>query len=139
MSMLLVQDDDEKIVKSRPGMMFGVKGNQGSDPGENLMDVGEAHVNGLPDPSLGGQNASGFINGFSMGIRSLFSRTQPFMGQMATAPVITNPIQGEVGQSNRADRLYAGVMNQFVQYTPSLGQYAPSYVGLLPEKLQVTK
>lgn len=139
MSMLLVQDDDEKIVKTRPSMMFGVKGNQGDNPGENPMHVGEAHITGVPDPAVGGQNGSGFLNGFSMGIRSLFNRTQPFMGQTVKAPEITNPIQGEVGQSNRADRLYAGVLNQFVQYTPTLGQYAPSYVGLLPEKMQVRK
>lgn len=129
---LLVHDEDKQIVKTRPGMMFAAQGNQADDPGEDLQTVGSARIPKLPDPSVGGENGSRIRNGYTVGIRSLFNRTQPFMGQMAKAPAITNPVQGDVGQSNRADRLYQGVLNQFVQYTPTLSQSAQSFVGKLP-------
>lgn len=129
---LLVHDEDAQIVKMRPSTMFASIGTQADDPGEDLQTVGSAEISKLPDPAIGGQNGSRIRNGYTMGIRSLFNRTQPFMGQMAKAPAITNPVQGDVGMSSRADRLYQGVLNQFVQYNPTLAQSASSFVGVLP-------
>lgn len=133
MSVFLVYDEDTVIQRARPGQMYAAQGTQGDNPGQDLQTVGSANIPDLPDPAVGGQNGSRFLNGFTIGIRSLFNRTQPFMGQMATAPAITNPVQGDVGVNNRATRQYAGVLNQFVQYTPSLAQTAESFVGTLPK------
>lgn len=130
---LLIDREDELIDSYRPQTdNSSPTVTQANTPDENAQHVGERRMNALPDPSVGGVNASGILNGFSTGIRSLFNRQQPFSGAVATPPATTNPVQGDVGNSNRSSRLYAGVMNQLVQYTPGSTSYAAAYVGAVP-------
>jgi hypothetical protein len=99
------------------------------NPGQDSMAVGGVTIPELPSASIGGQNASKNQNGYSAGFKSMRQRIQPFLGAMAKPPAIQNGVQGQVGNTNRAGKLHAGVMNQLVQYTPSQIAYVASYVG----------
>ena len=96
--------------------------------GVDLMHVVPVDASTLPNPAVGGEQGSRIRNGFSTGIRSLFTRQQPFSGAVATPPAIDNPVIGEVGQNNGAGKLYAGVMNQAVQYSGAMGALNINYV-----------
>jgi hypothetical protein len=102
---------------------------QQDDPGNDLQALGGVKVPELPDPAIGGENGSRIRNGFSTGFRSYRNRIAAFTGAMASPPAIENPVQGNVGQNNRAGKLHAGVMNQLVQYVPDQASYVASYVG----------
>lgn len=102
---------------------------QTDNPDRDLQLVGGVQLAELPSPSVGGQNGSGTLNGYSTGFRPLTARTQPFSGAMAKPPAITNAVIGTVGQSGRAGRLYAGVMDQLSGYNPSETTAAKAYVG----------
>jgi len=83
----------------------------------------------LPDPTVGGVNGGGTI-GYSTGFKSWASRWQAFTGRVLGFAPIINPVQGQVGLTNRANRLRSGVLNQLVQYTASMPDYAASFVGI---------
>lgn len=102
---------------------------QAANIGHDLQTVGGVKVPELPDPAIMGQNASGRQNGYSVGFFGRRATRAPFMGAMAKPPAITNAVQGNVGVNNRASKLWAGVMDQLVQYTPNQGIYAATYVG----------
>ncbi len=97
-------------------------------PGENPNGFGGDKAYRLPDPAVGGENASGEQNGYSTGFVSFFTRTQRFRGAVATPPPVRNPVQGNVGMNNRQAALYAGVMNQGSVYNPSQMQYNAAWV-----------
>ena len=136
MSVLFLVDREQAVIDSYQPQTDETSPvvTQADNPGENPQGGPVAHLSGLPDPAVGGVKASGILNGFSTGFRSLFTRQQPFTGAVASPPAITNPVQGNVGQSNRAAQLYAGVMNQLVQYTPSQASYVAAYVGNIPTR-----
>jgi len=98
-------------------------------PGHDPSGIGGDKGYNLPDPSVGGQNASGKQNGFSTGFRSMFTRLQSFRGAVAKPPAVHNPVQGEVGMNNRQAALYAGVMSQNATYAPATSQYNAIWVG----------
>jgi len=96
---------------------------QADDPGADLQSVGGASIPALPSPSVGGQNGSRIRNGFSTGFRGFRQRIAALTGIVVVAPPIRNPVQGDVGRTNRVASLYAGVRDQQVQYSaadPSL-------------------
>lgn len=103
---------------------------QADNPGENLQKIGEDVPPPLPSASIGGENASGYQNGFSTGFRSFAQRFARFNGAMAKLPAIQNPVQGNVGVNNREGSLYAGVMNQMVQYTADQSKLAMQITGV---------
>jgi len=133
MSVMILVDRERDLIDSyRPHTANSspvVK--QADDVGEDLQTIGAPNGSNLPTPSVGGLNASSIRNGFSTGIRSLFNRQQPFSGAVQSAPGVTNSVQGEVGSTGRASRLYAGVMDQRTQYVASQ-DFATAYVGALP-------
>ena len=106
--------------------------------GNNLQSVGGTALSELPDPSIGGVNGVKILNGFSNGFRSMFNRLQAFSGAVLQAPSISNSVQGNVGTTARASKLYAGVMNQLVSYTPSQVAYVPSYIGAVTPQTVTT-
>lgn len=117
MAILPTLNEADLIDAYRPRTAFvAPEVTQADNPHRDLQRVGGVSLPELPDPTIGGENGSRIRNGFSTGFANRFAK---FNGAMAKPPAITNPIQGEVGQSGRADRLYAGVMNQLVQYTPA--------------------
>jgi len=132
MSMFLI-DRETKVIDSFAPQIDNTapRVTQADDPGEDLQSIGGAKLPELPDPAVGGENGSRIRNGYSTGFRSLFARQQPFSGAVASPPAITNAVQGDVGLSNRADRLYAGVMNQMTSYSP-VQDFALRYVGAMP-------
>ena len=130
---LLANRDDKVIDSTRPGIEFtSPRVTQQDDPDANRQTSYAAPRPELPQADIGGLPASKIFNGFSNGFKSLFTRQQPFSGAVATPPGISNPVQGEVGKTNRASRLYAGVMNQLVGYESSQRSGA-AYVGILPD------
>lgn len=135
MSVLVLMPSDMDEVQDtgryRLGATGGAQTHQ-ADPGEALMTVGENVPAHLPDASTGGQNGTGQNLGYSTGFVGIRQRLQPFMGAVIQVPREQLPVQGNVGASNRAGRLYAGVMDQLTQYTPSQADYVSSYVGPVP-------
>lgn len=133
MSFIMDDPEVELIDSYRPGNVAGpLRQTQADVPGEDLVAIPVPGPLGLPSPSIGGQPGSGIRNGYSTGFQSQFTRTQPFRGAMITAPQTRNVVIGEVGRSNRADNLYAGVMDQLTDYKSTLASYAGSYVGVMP-------
>lgn len=133
MSVMLIDREAETIDEYRPRVSeTALKVTQADDANEDLQTVGGTKLPELPDPAVGGANGSRIRNGYSTGFRSLFTRQQPFSGAVATPPAITNPVQGDVGVSNRGARLRAGVMNQAATYTPAQS-FALAYVGAMPD------
>lgn len=132
MSYLMIDREDEIIdyTRERTDYVSPVV-TQADDPGQDLQRVGGVKLSELPDPTVGGVNGSGVRNGYSTGFRPLTARTQPFLGGMAKPPAITNAVIGTVGQSGRAGRLYAGVMDQLTNYSPTELDTAKAYVGKL--------
>lgn len=130
--MFLIDQETQKIDTARP-----VTNNrapyvsQADDPGSDLQSMGQAHKPNLPDPSVGGENGSRFLLGFSTGFKSLFNRTQRFSGAVGVPQPVTNPVQGNVGSQNNAGRLFAGVKDQVAGYRPSTGSSYQSYVGIV--------
>jgi hypothetical protein len=112
---------------------------QSDNPGEDLSTVGGTKLSELPDPAVGGQNGSRDRNGYSTGFRPRTMTQQPFTGAMAKPPAITNAVVGNVGQSNRASRLYAGVMNQLTYYEAQPVAVARAYVGRIDDRTTSTK
>lgn len=110
---------------------------QAADPGHDLMGVGGTKISELPDPAVGGQNGSGQRNGYNVGFFGRTATRMPFLGAMAKPPAITNAVQGNVGTNNRASKLYAGVRDQLVQYTPNQGIYAATYIGAVDPTTRV--
>lgn len=111
---------------------------QSDNPYEDAMALGSATRPELPQADIGGVAGSRIRNGFSTGIKSLFNRQQPFSGAVAKPPAITNPVQGNVGESGRASRLYAGVKDQFATYTATQ-DFSRQYVGIMPDAVPSVK
>lgn len=111
---------------------------QGDTPGHDLMGVGGDSPSPLPSPTVGGENGSGYLNGFSTGFRSIAQRFARFTGAMIQPPAIQNPVQGQIGMTNRSASLYAGVMDQLTQYTPDQAAYVSAWVGPVPTRTIVT-
>lgn len=127
---LMFEGERRMIDKSRPDIdNVAPLVTQANTPGENLQNIGEDRAYVLPDPAVGGQNASAVQNGYSTGFRSMFTRLQRFRGQMATPPAIRNAVQGDVGRNNRQASLYAGVMDQNNTYNPASLGYNAVWVG----------
>lgn len=132
MSVLVIMpsDEDELIDHMSYQLMAGQPTvDHQARPGEQLMTVGENRPAELPDASLGGQNGTGKVLGWSTGFKSYRSTHQPFMGAVLQVPAEQLVVQGQVGATTRADRLHAGVMDQLTQYLPSQMEYVSSYVG----------
>lgn len=133
--MLVIRRNEDTLIdgmRTQTNMVQPVA-NRADNPGEDLMHVGGEKVPSLPDPSVGGQNSSGFLNGWSTGVAGVRARLRPFLGAMVKVPAITNPIQGEVGKSasgSRSASLYQGVLNQGVQYNGSALGMALDFVGV---------
>jgi len=133
MAFLPIDREDEVIDSYRPQTDNTSPLVTHSDtPNENRPRSYFAPRKELPDPSIGGEPSSGFLNGFSTGFRSMFNRLQPFNGAVVSAPPTSNNIQGEVGLSSRATRLHAGVMSQLVGYSASQSAYNAAWVGIPP-------
>lgn len=130
-ALLLVPTDEVAVIDDTRfhtmGMQPGVS--HGANPGEQLMTVGEQKPAPLPDASIGGENATGKVYGYSTGFQGYRQTHQPFMGAVLQVPAEQLVVQGNVGASTRADRLHAGVMDQLTQYVPSQAEYVSSYIG----------
>lgn len=130
--MIILKQNEDRLIDSYAPQTDNVspRVTQADNPGENLMNVGGDTPPPLPSPTVGGQNGSGFRNGFSTGFRSFASRFARFNGAMAKLPAISNPVQGTVGTNNREGSLYMGVMNQQVQYSPDQSVLARQITGV---------
>lgn len=139
MSYLLLINREDAVIDTPPNVdNTSPVVTQADNPGQDLQRSYAMARPELPSATVGGEPASRKQNGFSTGFKSLFTRQQPFSGAVAKPPTITNPVQGDVGRNNRQGKLYAGVMNQLVQYSASQANYAAAYVGSVPVT-QVTK
>lgn len=141
MSALLLVDagEDELIDETRYHTVgFQPTVTHAANPGDALMTVGEQRPAELPDPSVGGQNASGRVYGYSTGFQGYRATHQPFMGAVLQVPTEPMVVQGQVGASHRADRLHAGVMDQLTQYTPARAEYVSAYVGPVFSSTMIT-
>jgi hypothetical protein len=133
MSVLFIRPDESAMIDAfRPRIMSESKTTvQVDNPDEKPGGWVEPHGNTLPDPAVGGQAASaGSRIGWSDGFIGIRLRRIGFTGKIWTAPdVKAEPVQGVVGQSVHANRLWGGVRQQETEYDGSLSGNLKSYVG----------
>lgn len=108
---------------------------QTQTPGEGMQSMTPATAVVLPDYTVGGQFGSGIRNGFSTGIRSWARR---FTGVVAALPPISNRVVGNVGATNRKNRLREGAKAQLTMYTQDPQAYLSSYVGTITPDVVVS-
>lgn len=109
---------------------------QGTPPGYDPADPVNARAEyrvgpaNYIDQTVGGQAGSRAVLGYSTGLQPRKTRRPPLTGRVLIVPNMgVHPVLGEVGRSNRANKLWAGVRDQSTNFLPDNTEIAQQFVG----------